>query len=359
MTDAPAPRANPDLHGHERAERALRGLFDAGRLPHALLLCGPRGIGKATLAFRLARFMLASSSAEAAGGLFNAAADHLNDSLAIPPTSDVFHRVASGGHADLRTIERAYDATRRRLRGEIVVDDVRKIAGLLRRTPGEDGWRIVVVDGADEMNRNAANALLKILEEPPRRALLLLVAHSPGRLLPTIRSRCRRFPLGPLPAPVVRQLLTSYRPELAEAETEALVRLADGSIGRALELAAAGGVELYRSVLALSTRLDPAALHDFSDKLARPNADTAYGIVGELVARVVARAAVAGAGGGAPEVVTGEGVALQQLAARASPARWAELRDEIAANFLRTEQVNLDRKQAIFSAFFAIDQAAG
>src|SRR5438105_582601 len=236
---APSPRGNPDLIGHEAAEQALRRLFEAGRLPHALLLSGPRGIGKATLAFRLARFVLANGAEE--GSLLAPSARVADDhgGLATAPESGVFHRVEAGGHADLLTVERAYDPRRRRLRSEIVVDDTREIAAFLRLTPAEGGWRGVIVDGADEMNRNAANALLKILEEPPRRAALLLVAHSPGRLLPTIRSRCRRFPLAPLPPTIVRALLHRYRPEL-DAETAATVTaLAEGSIGRALDLAAA------------------------------------------------------------------------------------------------------------------------
>src|SRR5436305_3181142 len=216
---APAPRANPDLFGHEAAETALSRLFGQHRLPHALLLTGPRGIGKATLAFRLARFVLARSTGELEPGLFG---DVAGEGLAVPPDSGVFRRVASGGHADLLTVERAYDPRRRRLRGEIVVDDVRAIASFLRLTPAEGGWRVVIVDGADEMNRNAANSLLKILEEPPRRAVLLLVAHSPGRLLPTIRSRCRRFPLTPLPPTTVRRLRARYRPDLPAPQAAVL-----------------------------------------------------------------------------------------------------------------------------------------
>src|SRR5204863_3643546 len=213
---APPPRANPDLLGHEAAEAELRRLFDSGRMPHALLLSGPRGIGKATLAFRLARFVLASGGGEGPpGGLFG---EPGASGLAIAPDSGTFRRVASGGHADLLTVERAYDPRRRRLRGEIIVGNAREIGTFLRLTPAEGGWRVVVVDGADEMNRAAANALLKILEEPPRRTLLLLVAHSPGRLLPTIRSRCRRFPLAPLPPAIVRQLLLRYRRDLPEPQ---------------------------------------------------------------------------------------------------------------------------------------------
>src|SRR6516162_10232296 len=200
----PAPRANPELIGHESAERELRRLVEADRLPHAILLSGPRGIGKATLAFRFARFLLANRDRSTKMANLSG--------LAIDPESGVFRRVAAGGHADLLTIERAFDPRRRRLRSEIVVDDAREITSFFRLTAAEEGWRVVIIDGAEEMNRSAANALLKILEEPPRLALLLLTCHTPGRLLPTIRSRCRRFPLVPLARAVVMQLLRRYRP---------------------------------------------------------------------------------------------------------------------------------------------------
>ena len=354
---APAPRANPELIGHEGAESALRRLSESGRLPHALLLCGPRGIGKATLAFRFARFVLANGLGEgSSGGLFGDAGE---SGLAIAPESGIFRRVASGGHADLLTVERAWDPRRRRLRGEIIVDDTREIASFLRLTPAEGGWRVVIVDGADEMNRNAANALLKILEEPPRRALLLLVAHSPGRLLPTIRSRCRRFPLLPLPPATVRLLLARYRPDLPEPQAEALTALSGGSIGRALDLAGVGGVDLYESVLALLVRdrgIDPAALHAFADRLARSDAEAAYRAVEELVGQLLARLAVAAARGQAG--ADREGEVLRRLGGRAPAARWAELRDVIGRGFARTDALNLDRKQQILGAFFAIEGAA-
>ncbi|HZT88059.1 MAG TPA: DNA polymerase III subunit delta' [Stellaceae bacterium] len=354
MSGAPAPRTNPLLLGHEPAERTLRELFETSRLPHALLLCGPRGIGKATLAFRFARFVLARSSTEAA----LLPAPKAGASLAIPEESGVFRRVAAGGHADLLTVERAYDPKRRRMRSEIVVEDARQIAEFLRLTPAEGGWRIVIVDGADEMNRNAANALLKIVEEPPRRVLLLVVAHSPGRLLPTIRSRCQRLSLAPLPTPIVRQLLRRYRPDLADGEAEALALLAEGSIGRAVELADAGGLELYRSLLALAARVDPTALHALADRLTRPNTEDAYAMAADLLAQILGRAAVIGAGAGS-EDAAGEGEALRQLSRRAPPARWAALREEVTQTFSRTDDLNLDRKQAIMGAFFAIAEAAG
>jgi DNA polymerase III subunit delta' len=352
---APAPRANPDLVGHERAERELRRLDEIGRLPHAILLSGPRGIGKATLAFRWARFLLANGE-ERAGPA--------GTGVAIDPESGVFRRVAASGHADLLTVERAYDARRRRLRAEIVVEDAREITGFFRLTAAEEGWRIVVVDGAEEMSRSAANALLKVLEEPPRQALLLLVSHSPGRLLPTIRSRCRRFPLTALGQPAVMQLLGRYRPELAASEAAALAALSDGSIGRALELADAGGLALYRSIVEMLSQVpgvDLARLHAFADQFARADAEDGYRAGAELLSQFLARMAASAARRrfDDEEIIVGECGAMQRLAARAEPARWAALRTEIGQRFAAVDDLNLDRKQALLGAFFAIAELAG
>jgi DNA polymerase-3 subunit delta' len=359
LAGVPAPRANPDLLGHESAERELRRLDRLGRLPHAILLCGPRGIGKATLAFRFARFLLTKSS-NVAPDIFGDATD---SGLATDAASSVFRRVASGGHADLLTIERAYDLRRRRLRSEIIVEDTREIAGFFRLTAAEEGWRIVVIDGAEEMNRNAANALLKILEEPPRRGLLLLVSHHPGRLLPTIRSRCRRLSLTALARPILAQLLEHYRPELEKEEAEALAELSGGSIGRALELAEAGGLALYRSlldILAHMPRIDIADLYSLADKLARPDSEDACRAVQDLLSQFLARMVTYAVGRqtGAPGVIPIEEEVIERLAARADPARWVALRNEIDQSFLNTDQLNLDRKQAVLGAFFAIEETA-
>jgi DNA polymerase-3 subunit delta' len=354
-----APRENPALLGHAEAERELRRLVEAGRLPHAILLSGPRGIGKATLAFRLARFLLAAPEDHPAG-MFGETGE---GGLAIDPESSLFRRVASGGHADLLTVERAYDPRRRRLRSDIIVEDTRAIAGFFRLTAAEEGWRIVIVDGAEEMNRNAANALLKILEEPPRRGVLLLVSHSPGLLLPTVRSRCRHFPLTALARPLVLQLLAQYRPELARLEAEALAGLAEGSIGRAIELADAGGLALYRSILGILAqvpRVEIAELYAFADKIARPDAEEAYRASEELLSQFLARTALRGAGRPfePEELIAGEGEVMQRLAACADAARWADLRDRIGRGFANTDQLNLDRKQTILGAFFAVEELA-
>src|SRR5229473_2977377 len=326
------PRDNPLLLGHEAAEAVLLQAYRSGRLPHAWLLSGPRGIGKATLAFRFARFLFAEGA-------------------------------ASGGHADLLVVERSLDPKRKKLRSEIVVDDTRAIAGFLRLTPAEGGWRVVIVDGADMMNRNAANALLKILEEPPQKALLLLVSDNPGRLLPTIRSRCRILALKPLAEAEVREALARYRPDIAAGDRAVLAQLAEGSIGRGLDLAAAGGLGLYRSLVRLIEglpALDGTALHALADRLARGDGEDAFRIFAELLPGWVARMVALATGGGEGEraALPGEAPTMRRLAGRRGLDQWVEVWENLNQLFALADSVNLDRKQVVLNAFFVLAEAA-
>ena len=225
----PPPRENPFLFGHQTAEATLATAARSGRLHHAWLITGPVGVGKATLAWRFARKLLAGPIPD--------------DSLALPAGDPIFRRVAAGSHADLLAIGREVNPKTGALRGEITVDSVRRVRGFLRLTPAEAGWRVVLVDGADVMNRNAANALLKSLEEPPPRALLLLTCAAPGRLPPTIRSRCRVLDLSSLGDPDMRALLAAALPR--QTALEPFIRLAEGIPARALAQAgaAASGVD--------------------------------------------------------------------------------------------------------------------
>jgi DNA polymerase-3 subunit delta' len=354
---APEPRANPDLLGHEAVEAALLRAVADGKLPHALLLGGPRGIGKATLAFRFARFLFAQRGG--GEGLFGAPPP--SGGLAVAESDPVFRRVAASGHADLLTVERAWDEKRRRLRGEIIAAHARAIPGFLRLTPAEDGWRVVIVDGADEMNRESANALLKVLEEPPRRALLLLVSHNPGRLLPTIRSRCRKLTMKALPEPVIETLLRRYRPELEAADRAALARLAQGSIGRALELAASGGLGLYQELTTLLgslPELDVVALHTLADRIARAEAEEAYRTVTDLLSAWLPRLVTGAASGEIAEIMPGEGALMARLAGRRGLDRWMEVWDNVTRLFAQADGLNLDRKQVVLTVFHALERAA-
>lgn len=358
MTEAPDPRDNPDLVGHGGAEKLFLDAWNSGRLAHAWLLVGPKGIGKATLAYRMARFVL--SGGGEGGGLFGGAPEP----LALSPEHPVFRRVAASGHLDLKVVERGFsDDKKGKRRNEIVIDDVRGIGQFLSLTPAEGGWRVVIIDAADEMNRNAANAVLKVLEEPPRNALMLLVSHSPGRLLPTIRSRCRRLVCKPLPEPTVAELVAKYRPDLPSADVESLARLGEGSVGKALALAEEGGLDLYREVMAMLSalpKLDVPALHAFGDRVSRPEADAAWRTVTELLGWWLARLVRAGGreGRGMAEVVPGEAAVMGRLLAGASLEQWLEVWEKITSLFAGTDAVNLDRKQAIISAFLAVERLA-
>lgn len=250
------PRANPLLIGHAAAEASLMDAMRGGRVHHAWLITGPPGIGKATLAFRFARRLLAGPGA----------------SLALPENDPVFRRVAAGTHADLKTIEREWDPKRKKFRTQLVVEHVRELIGFFHHTAAEGGWRVAVVDGAEDLNRAAENALLKILEEPPPRCALLLVTSAPGRIQPTTRSRCRRLALGPVPDAALAELLARWLPEQPPARRDRLVALAEGSPGRALQLAEGDGVgwaDLVRDVLVSASQMDAARAHKVADVLSR------------------------------------------------------------------------------------------
>jgi DNA polymerase-3 subunit delta' len=330
------PRANPDLVGHDDAEKALLAAWASGRMPHAWLIAGPRGIGKATLAYRFARFVLAGGGG---AGLFGGAPD----SLAVSDGDPVFRRIAAGGHADLVTLApgMVHPETGKQTQ-EIVVAQVRGAIEFLLKTSAEGGWRVLVVDEAEEMNRNAANALLKVLEEPPQRCLILLVSHSPGRLLPTIRSRCRLLTLRALADDQVISLLARRRPDLGAQERAALLPLAQGSAGRAIELADRGGAELADALNALLDRLpalDVPQAHALAEQVGRAGDDAAaaFRVIMTLLDDWIARRVRSGRGNAEP---------------------WFEAAERVHRLAAATDGLNLDRKLALLTALFAVQRAA-
>lgn len=359
-SEANNPRGTMRLVGHETAEKALLESWNSGRMPHAWLITGRRGIGKATLAYRVARFVLAQESGRA-GGLFGEE-PLAADSLAVDASHRVCAQINAGGHPDMFTIERSINPNTKKPRTEIVVDDVARLSYFLSLTTAAGDWRVVVVDAADEMNRNAANALLKGLEEPPANTLFLLVSHAPGRLLRTIRSRCRALALSPLSDATVIDLLARHAPDLPAADAGPLARLAQGSLGEALTLAEGGGLELYRDMVGLFARLDRLdikAVHGLGAKLGRPGAEDSFRTLARLVDRWLAGMLLGQARGVMPnDIVDGEGETARWLCTRGGLANWLAVWEKVGSLFSQADRANLDRKQVVISAFLMLEAAA-
>jgi DNA polymerase-3 subunit delta' len=351
--ERPPPRLGPPLLGHEAAAAQMAEAARSGRIAHAWLIEGPRGIGKATLAYRFARYLLAGGPGQG-GGLFGETAPTLD----VAEDSRAARLVAAGSHPDLLTLERSWDEKAKRLRKVISAEEARSVADFMHLTPAEGGWRVAVVDAVDDLNPTSMNALLKILEEPPKRAVLLLVYHGAGRILPTIRSRCRRLKLKPLEPGVLDRLLATHAPDLPAEERGPLAQLARGSLARALDLIEAGGLGLYRQLfqLASAAPVDVPQLHGFADKLARKDAEASYLAAVDMHVDLLARLARAAADPRPPsEVVPGEAVALRRLAGRRSLDRWRELWENSRRLVQRSEAVNIDRKQVLLTLFLALD----
>jgi DNA polymerase-3 subunit delta' len=333
--EAPHPRETSVLFGHADAEQALLAAYRSGQCPHAWLIGGQRGIGKATLAYRMARFALAYPNPALP-------AVQTATSLAVPPDHPVARRVATQAHSDLLVLERTLNE-KGKLRQDIAVEDVRRCVPFFGSTAGEGGWRIAVVDAVDELNVAGANALLKILEEPPPRALLLLVSHAPGRTLATIRSRCRRLSLRPLSTEHVAQAAAAALGKTPDEEAiQSAARAADGSVARALMFLSGDALEVRRRVAALLERLpelDGRALHVLGDSLAGTEPATLAAFMDTVNAWLSTQL-----GGG-----TGDKHRLGRIA-----AAW----EKINQAGRDTEIYNLDRRPFVFSVFGTLAEAA-
>jgi DNA polymerase-3 subunit delta' len=302
-----------------RASRALR----AGRPPSAWLITGAPGIGKATLAYRIARYLLAYGATDAGP-----------EDLSVPPDNQAARQVAAQSHPGLLVLKRAINPKTGKLMTVLSVDEIRKLADFFGMTSGAGGWRVAIVDTADDMNDNAANALLKMLEEPPANAMLLLLSNAPGRLLPTIRSRCQRLELRPLDDAALETALVQYLPEMTPSERASLARLSGGSIGAALTLATGDGGALAQEADRLIDQArepDVLALLALGDRLFRiQDGLEQFGdfLIESLSARIRARAHSGATG-------------LE---------RWVLLRERIEQGFGRATGLHLEPRQTILTA---------
>ena len=344
--DWPAPEERADWLGAAAAERTLIDAYRRGRMHHGWLIGGPKGIGKATLAYRFARFAFANPDPRAAA--VTAATD-----LSIPSNHPAFRRLANRAHPNLLALERPFNEETKRYRTELTVTEIRRTVSFFGSTSGEPGWRIAIVDPADDMNPNAANALLKVLEEPPARSLFFLICHAPGRLLPTIRSRTRRLELAPLPPEAIVAAFTGRGGGIAGTDLSLAAQLAEGSLRRAILLVEEGGIETYRALTHLLARLpavDIAEMHAFADSVTGRGADDAYhgflDLLRDWLGRRVRREPEPEGGGVVSGVVAG--VPL---------ARWAEVWEKVERSSADAEELNLDRKQVVLSTLMTLARA--
>ncbi len=356
---APHPRETAQVFGHAAAEAAFLEAFTSGRLHHGWLISGPRGVGKATLAWRIARFLRATPDPGGAGLFGEAPAPA---SLDIPTDHPVARQSRALTEPGIHLVRRSVNDTTGKMSAEIRAADVRRLAGFFGLSLTDGGRRVVILDCADEMNSTAANALLKMLEEPPAGAVLLLVSHRPSRLLPTIRSRCRELRLGPLAPDDLAAALTAAGAE-AGADTGALAELAGGSVGEALRLSLLDGPAIYSELVAI---FEHAPRYDRPRAIALANSLTGvanaarFDLTLRLIELFLSRLARTGAGHRPErEVYPGEAALLSRLSPdRHAATRWASLGQDLSARAGHGRAVNLDPAALVLDLIFRINETA-
>ena len=280
------PRENSEFFGHQNEQDRFIAAWNSGRIPHAWLLGGTRGIGKASFAYRIARYVLSqpNNSPLEKTGLFSLEKEQ--NTLFLSPEDPLFRRIASGGHPDLLTLQRTVSKKDGRLSSSISVEEVRSAGNFLRLTPTEGGWRVLIIDSADDLNLNAANALLKILEEPSFKTIILLVSHLPSRLLPTIRSRCCRLNFKPLSPEYFTTVVKKRLPSLNNQLVEKLFELSNGSPGSAVSIHEQGGLEYLQELITVLENFpanqSTSSLHGLADQLGTSGGEETFQITLEL-----------------------------------------------------------------------------
>lgn len=345
MTELLTPRTNSKLFGHEETESMLLRDLAAGKLAHGLVFSGMRGIGKATMAYRFARALLSGRA-----------------DMNISENDPLFRRVMAGSHSDLLVIEPLYDAKKDEYASEISIEQSRTIAQSLSLTPAEGQWRVVIVDSVDELNTKSANAILKILEEPPPQTVLMLIAHNIGKLLPTIRSRCRVVAFKSLSKEDFTKSMRYVAPEIYGDELAALGVISGNSVGIALELRAQGAVILYNDTLSLmvsanagSEEMDHQHLLRFCEQIGSgKKAHGNWQLFTHIVLCILERISKKTAGVDIAPINDEEAEAFAIISSLHSADIWARKWQEVMQQFSLSKSLHLDYKQVALTFFYSL-----
>ncbi len=359
LEGAPHPRVTGHLFGQPEAEAEFLQAFTSGRLHHAWMLTGPKGVGKATLAWRLSRFLLATPEDD--GGMF---ATPPPTNLDIDPANPVARRLLQLAEPRHFLLRRGPNDKETALSQVISVDEVRRMKSFFALSAADGGRRTAIIDSLDEMNPAAANALLKLLEEPPANVTLFLIAHQPARLLPTIRSRCRELRLMPLGPQDLADALTQAGGDIAPEDRPALAELSGGSAGEAFRPTNLDGLKLYSALTRLFAtlpRLDRPQALAMAELAAAKGAAETFDLIVTLIDLFLARLARFGTTGPPPpEAAPNEAHLLHRLAPHPHAARaWAELAQALSARARRGKAVNLDPAALLMDILLQVDETAG
>ena len=359
---APHPRETLHLYGQELASSSFLSAYNAGRLHHAWLMAGPRGVGKATLAWKIARFLLATPDDDD-GGLFGETLPN-PETLDVSSEHPVARRLLAGSDPGLYHITRGLNEKTGKMRDAILADAVRELNQFLQLSAVDGGRRVVIIDSADEMNTQAANALLKMLEEPPERTTFLLISHQPARLLPTIRSRCRVLRLATLNEQDMVTALAQAGVEQAE-DAPALAALSGGSVGESIRLINQDGLmvyaELVQIISSLPQRFDRQRAMKLAESINGKEASQKLDLLLVLINLLLSRLAQTGAYGQPPAVAAakGEQEALLRLSPDAMRGRlWANCAQDISSRARHGQLVNLDPVALVLDTVFSIQKTA-
>lgn len=342
------PASNSQFFGHQETETLLLRLIQQNKLPHALLFGGPQGIGKATLAYRLAKYLLSGTQPEAPSmGLFGE--EPATETLQSDAEDPAVQRIMAGTHGSLLVIQPEPDEKRKTSFDSILVEQVRRVVDFMHLTSSEGGWRIVIIDPAEAMNNNAANALLKVLEEPPAHTLLILISHQPGRLLPTIRSRCRTFSMQPPTADETAQIFAQQQSGADDATLQQLLSLAQGSPGMALTFHEQDALPLYRQMMACMASGDIQAIQKLAADLGKAPPEQ-WGVAKAMLLQMIYRLTVFQQLQAQFTPLDDEEENLfQELSTRHPLPHWLALWEKAETLLPQVKSLTLDKKQVLIS----------